>query len=75
MFLLMSDQSLVYGHVAFIARARPSMLWLIYMPALIMVIRRPNEGMIPPWIETRMSALPRWISGTPTQTTPQALVT
>jgi hypothetical protein len=43
---------------------------LLYLPALWMVMRRPNEGSIPSWLELRIAELPRWVRGDPrTQST------
>ena len=39
---------------------------LLYLPALFMVLRRPNEGALPDWIEHRIAVWPRWVRGTPT---------
>jgi hypothetical protein len=47
-----------YGDVA---------LWLIYFPALIMVLRRPNEGDVPARIERAAAHLPRWLRGARSQ--------
>ena len=35
----------------------------MYLPALVMVLRRPNEGVIPPWLERATAALPRRFRG------------
>jgi hypothetical protein len=42
--------------------------WIViflYIPATLMVLRRPNEGSIPAWIESRVERLPRWLRGVP----------
>ena len=36
---------------------------LVYLPCTLMVLRRPNEGTIPPWLETRITAWPSWLRG------------
>lgn len=36
-----------------------------YLPALWIVLRRPNEGNIPLWLERRTGWLPAWIRGQP----------
>jgi hypothetical protein len=46
--------------------ARPSTTWLMYMPALLMVLRRPNEGDVPTWFDrmwARTSGLLRSAAG------------
>lgn len=35
----------------------------MYLPAAAIVLRKPNEGSIPDWIERRVQALPRWLRG------------
>jgi hypothetical protein len=35
----------------------------MYLPALVMVLRRPNEGAVPGWMERASRALPSWLSG------------
>lgn len=39
----------------------------VYLPALVMVLRRPNEGWLPDPIEKRIAWAPRFILGTPAQ--------
>lgn len=43
----------------------PLALWLMYVPALILVLRRPNEGAIGSWLEGFTARLPRWVRGVP----------
>jgi hypothetical protein len=38
---------------------------LLYLPVTIMVLRRPNEGTIPTWIERRVNRWPGWLRGEP----------
>ena len=38
-------------------------LLLLYLPALIMVLRRPNVGPVPAWLERRATHLPSWVRG------------
>ena len=35
----------------------------LYLPALLMVLRRPNEGVMPTWLEARLAAVPSWLRG------------
>ena len=35
----------------------------LYIPALVMVLRRPNEGPMPSWVERAVAWLPAWIRG------------
>ena len=35
----------------------------MYLPALWMVLRRPNEGVVPVWLERASAALPAWLRG------------
>ena len=36
----------------------------LYIPSLLMVLARPNEGEIPAWLQPATSRLPRWLRGT-----------
>ena len=36
---------------------------LLYIPATIMVLRRPNEGELPAWLERAVSGWPAWLRG------------
>ena len=38
-------------------------VWLLYLPCVAMVLRRPNEGVVPAWLDARLAALPRWLRG------------
>jgi hypothetical protein len=37
--------------------------WVIYPLATAMVLRRPNEGAVPAWLEQRVDAWPAWLRG------------
>ena len=37
----------------------------MYLPALVMVLRRPNEGIVPGWLERAAAFLPRTLRGQP----------
>jgi hypothetical protein len=39
--------------------------WVIYPLATVMVLRRPNVGPVPGWIERRIAAWPEWLRGAP----------
>ena len=39
-------------------------LAFVYLPALLMVLRRRNIGEVPGWLERRVDHLPLWIRGT-----------
>ena len=43
--------------------AAPWVLALVYLPALVMVLRRPNEGSVPKWVERAVTPLPSWLRG------------
>lgn len=51
------------GHPAIIGA--PYVVASLYLPALFLVLRRPNAGSVSPWIERRLNALPVWLRGTP----------
>jgi len=44
-------------------KTAPFALWLMYMPALVMVLTRPNEGRIAPFVERIAQRLPRRLRG------------
>jgi hypothetical protein len=38
----------------------------VYLPCTLLVLRRPNVGAIPAWLEPRVATWPQWVRGTPT---------
>jgi hypothetical protein len=42
----------------------PLALWLMYIPGLFLVLRRPNVGAMPERLERFAARLPRWLRGT-----------
>jgi hypothetical protein len=40
----------------------------MYLPVLVMVLRRPNDGSLPAWMERFSQALPPWLRGRPAST-------
>jgi hypothetical protein len=49
------------GQVAF----RAPIVALLYLPCLVMVLRRPNEGTVPAWLERSAARWPAWLRGRP----------
>jgi hypothetical protein len=49
-----------YGAVSF---AAPYVLAGCYLPALWIVLRQPNEGAVPAWLERRIVSWPAWVRG------------
>jgi hypothetical protein len=47
------------------ARLLPIVIAGLYIPAFVMVIRRPNEGSVPRWMERLAARLPSWLRGRP----------
>jgi hypothetical protein len=41
-------------------------VWGYYLPALALVVRRPNRGNVHPWLERRIAAWPAWLQGSAT---------
>jgi hypothetical protein len=37
---------------------------VLLLPCVVMLLRRPNEGPAPAWLERRVAGLPRWLRGT-----------
>jgi len=35
----------------------------LYLPCTLMILRRPNVGVVPTWLETRVATWPRWMRG------------
>ena len=54
---------IVYLIPAFVGFGGPWALVACYLPALVIVLRRPNEGPAPQWIERRTLNWPQWIRG------------
>lgn len=60
-----------WGMAVFIVYMMPSYLgygapWAMvtgYLPALGLVLRHPNEGPVPAWLEDRLTGFPRWLVG------------
>ena len=42
----------------------PIIILFLYLPVLIMILRRPNAGRVPSWIEQIAGSLPPWLRGT-----------
>jgi hypothetical protein len=51
------------GHPAIVGQ--PYVVASVYLPALILLWRRPNAGPAPEWLERRLAGLPRWLRGEP----------
>jgi hypothetical protein len=49
--LATGDLTLSENTDAYLRIARPAATWLMYVPALIMVLRRSNEGDVPAWLD------------------------
>jgi hypothetical protein len=45
----------------YLALSGPAMSLVLYPVATIMVLRRPNEGAVPAWLEARISGWPAWM--------------
>jgi hypothetical protein len=51
---------------AAVDRNAPVLLLTLYLPALILVLRRPNVGPLPAWADRWTRPLPQWLRGTAT---------
>jgi hypothetical protein len=47
-----------YDGAALLSASAPIALWGLYVPALVLVLRRPNEGDLPEWLEQFAAKLP-----------------
>jgi hypothetical protein len=50
---------------AYTDRSSLLMLGFVYLPALVVILRRPNEGAIPSWAERLTARWPLWLRGVP----------
>lgn len=55
------QESAKFGAVSF---AAPYVLAGCYLPALWIVLRRPNHGAVPEWLERQVASWPAWLRGT-----------
>jgi hypothetical protein len=63
MFLLMLRRSVQRDTAAYVQINRSPVVWLLYVPALVIVLRRPNEGAAPAWVDRAASCPPLWLRG------------
>lgn len=54
------------------ARNAPIIVGLYYLPCLVIVLLRPNEGPVPRWLEATATIMPRWLRGSPQTVEPLA---
>ena len=53
-----------YTHyAAHMANSAGAIALVLYPLATLMVLRRPNEGAMPLWVERRITLLPTWLRG------------
>jgi hypothetical protein len=62
---ILAPTDIVTSHAGYTWASGRVILALMYLPALAMVLRRPNEGTAPVWLEHRVAAWPAWLRGTP----------
>ncbi len=41
----------------------PLIIVFVYLPALWILLRQPNEGSVPAWVEQAVASCPQWIRG------------
>jgi hypothetical protein len=58
-----------YLQPGIVALTAPYVLVGCYLPALWIVMRRPNEGYVPRWMEKLANRFPHWLRGVPTADT------
>ena len=63
MSLVMANFSAATETAAYMRLARPAMVWLMYLPCTVMVVRRANEGALPAWLERKIASWPSWMRG------------
>jgi hypothetical protein len=48
----------------FVTASAPVMVWALYLPTTMMILRRPNVGAVPSWLEQRIpNRWPGWLKG------------
>lgn len=62
-FMMMGAQ--FESFAAYTDRSSMLMLGFVYVPALFVILRRPNEGPIPSWAERLTARWPAWLRGEP----------
>jgi hypothetical protein len=40
-----------------------AMVWSLYLPCTVLVLRRKNTGELPDWLERRIAGWPTWLRG------------
>ena len=65
MYAATMNLSAQHEMAAYYAAGRPAIVWLAFVPALLMILRRPNEGDVPEIIERFSRKLPAWLRGRP----------
>jgi hypothetical protein len=50
----------------------PATVWAVFVPALLLILRRPNVGALPPWLDRWLGRvrIPTWARGAPPQSEP-----
>lgn len=51
------------GHATWVTINAAAMTMFLYVPATLMVLRRPNEGALPVWLERAIARWPAWLRG------------
>jgi hypothetical protein len=54
------------------AQQYPFTVVAMYIPCVVMLLRRPNAGPMPAWVERAAARWPRWLRGTATAPVPSA---
>jgi hypothetical protein len=60
------------GMAATVADYGQTFVWFLYVPCVLMVMRRPNEGSIPAWLQQRIALWPPWIRGRASEPMPDS---
>ena len=69
-YLALSLAPVPWTHASMTAVTGEMFVLLLYLPATVMVLRRPNTGPAPAWLEKRIVGWPTWLQGTASQNSP-----
>jgi hypothetical protein len=70
-FPILAAMGRTSGYLALSSRYAGISNCVLLLPCVLMVLRRPNEGPAPAWLERQVRVFPRWIRGAPLEDSPR----